>query len=62
MPPTVFMTCLGQQARQLNIQPGPDGVGIDGLEDGEMLPAELLLPLELGLVHVLDKEAVSEIR
>ena len=46
----------------LNIQPGPDGVGIDGLEDGEMLPAELLLPLELGLVHVLDKEAVSEIR
>ena len=33
----------------------PDGVGVDGLEDLEVLPAEFLLPLELGLVHVLDE-------
>ena len=33
----------------------PDGVRVDDLEDFEVLPAEVLLPLELGLVHVLDE-------
>ena len=33
----------------------PDGVRVDDLEDFEVFPAEVFLPLELSLVHVLDE-------